>query len=168
MQPAIRNRYNYDRRENSENNALYIDSSKEEENLTKQEFAEEVDINTILRRFNITGQLPENVRMPTYADFSEVYDFHSAANAIAQAKEAFEQMPADVRYRFGNDPAAFLAFCDNPANAEEAAKLGLTDPRPPEARSEASTSPPAPSTASTEGTPPPAAPAGKGDTGGVT
>jgi len=66
MQPAIRNRYNYDRRENSENNALYIDSTKEEENLTKQEFAEEVDINTILRRFNITGQLPENVRMPTY------------------------------------------------------------------------------------------------------
>jgi len=41
MQPAIRNRYNYDRRENSENNALYIDSTKEEENLTKQEFAEE-------------------------------------------------------------------------------------------------------------------------------
>lgn len=92
---------------------------------TKQEFKDESDINVILRRFNITGQLPENVRMPTYADFTGVDDFHSAANAIANANEAFDAMPAEVRRRFANDPADFVAFCSDQKNLAEARKLGL-------------------------------------------
>lgn len=163
----IRSLYNYDRNEVSESTGLTVPDD-EENRMTKQEFAEEVDINTILRRFNITGQLPENVRMPTYGDFTDITDFHSAANAIAEAREAFERMPADVRLRFNNDPADFVAFCDNEQNRAEAERLGLVDPRPapmtiPELR-EAFQAP----TASTGGATVPAAAGEKGDTNSVT
>lgn len=110
---------------------------------TKQEFKDETDINVILRRFSITGQLPDNVRMPTYADFTDVFDFQTAVNAIAEARESFETMPAHVRARFSNDPGAFVAFCSNPANLDEARKLGLVpaSESKPETRAPAATAP---------------------------
>lgn len=123
----IRSAYNYNRDQRSRDTGLSIDP---DEDRAKQEFKEETDINTILRRFNITGQLPQNVRAPVYGDFMEVHDFQTAANAIAAANEAFEEMPAEVRRRFGNDPAAFVDFCSNEANREEAIRLGLVIPEP--------------------------------------
>lgn len=101
-----------------------------EESRAKQSFKEECDINTILKRFKITGQLPENVRMPTYDDFTEVTDFQTAMDAIVAARESFAQMPANVRARFHNDPAEFVDFCSNPDNRPEAARLGLVPPEP--------------------------------------
>ncbi|WNK14298.1 MAG: internal scaffolding protein [Microvirus sp.] len=91
----------------------------------KQSFKEECDINTIVRRFGITGELPVGVRMPSYGDFTGLSDMHTALNAIAQAREAFDAMPADVRRRFDNDPAKFVDFCDDEQNRPEAVRLGL-------------------------------------------
>ena len=45
----------------------------------------------------MTGQLPENVRVPQYVDFEEAFDFHSSMNVIRAAEEAFNAMPAEVR-----------------------------------------------------------------------
>lgn len=125
----VRSAYNYDREAASNASALVSD----EETLTSQEFKEEVDINTLLRRFNVTGQLPQGVRMPTYGDFTGLQDFHEAANAISLAHESFEAMPADVRFRFGNDPGRFVEFCSSESNRAEAIKMGLVpaDPIPP-------------------------------------
>lgn len=96
--------------------------------LTKQSFAEEVDINTIVQRFHITGELPQNVRMPAFEDFTGIFDFHGAMNAIAQARESFDAMPAEVRARFHNNPAEFVDFTTNTKNLAEARKLGLVPP----------------------------------------
>lgn len=96
--------------------------------MAKQSFAEEVDINTIVRRFGISGQLPVGVRMPSYEDFTEVHDFKSAMDAIALAREAFDAMPAHVRERFDNDPAKFVDFTSDDGNLAEARKLGLVPP----------------------------------------
>lgn len=98
------------------------------ERLTKQEFAEECDINTIVRRFGLTGELPQNVRAPQYGDFSDALDYRSALDAVMAANESFMAMPAEVRKRFGNDPAEFVDFCSNPANRDEAIRLGLVVP----------------------------------------
>jgi phage internal scaffolding protein len=97
----------------------------EDVSLAKQSFREESDINTIVKRFRISGELPTGVRMPTYGDFTGVFDFHSAMNAVALANEAFDDMPADIRLRFHNDPQEFVAFCSDEANLDEARKLGL-------------------------------------------
>lgn len=93
--------------------------------LAKQSFAEEVDINTIVRRFGLTGQLPDNVRVPQYGDFSEVTDYHSAMLQVRAAQEAFMELPAHVRSRFHNDPGELVDFVSDEANRAEAEKLGL-------------------------------------------
>nr|AVQ10177.1 minor capsid protein [Gokushovirinae environmental samples] len=94
----------------------------------QQQFAEEADINTIVRRFGLSGQLPTGVRMPSYADFESVYDFKSAMDAVSEAREAFAALPPDLRYKFHNDPQEFVAFCSDDANLEEARKMGLVPP----------------------------------------
>lgn len=118
----LRAQYNYDTDAASNEDALKC----EDLSLTQQHQKEEADINTIVRRFGLTGELPQNVRMPSYGDFTGVGDYQSALHAIREADEAFMAMPADVRSRFNNDPAAFVDFCSDPANLEEAKKLGLT------------------------------------------
>ena len=100
------------------------------EKVTKDSFAEECDINTIVRRFGITGQLPTNVRAPMFGDFTAAMDYQSALDAVMAAQDSFMSMPADVRSRFGNDPGAFVEFCSDGKNFEEAVKLGLAVARP--------------------------------------
>jgi len=100
-----------------------------EPSLAVQSSKDECDINTIVRRFGLTGQLPDNVSAPVYADFHEVYDYHTAMNQIKAAEGAFMSMPADIRSRFRNDPNAFVDFCSDDSNRAEAEKLGLVFPR---------------------------------------
>ena len=95
---------------------------------TAQEFAKEVDINTIAERYRLTGELPENVPQVFQGDFEQVTDFQSAMNLIVAARESFQAMPAEVRSRFDNDAQKFLDFTSDPANFETAAKLGLVRP----------------------------------------
>lgn len=112
-------------RERSLRTALVCDDPS----LTVQSGKDEADINVILKRFGVTGMLPQNVRPPTFADFDDVFDFQSAMNAIIEAEKSFMTMPADVRMRFGNNPAEFVKFCSDEANLDEMRKLGLAVPK---------------------------------------
>lgn len=110
---------------------------------TRQEFKDECDINTIVRRFGVTGQLPTMSRIPQNADFSDALDFREAMNAMVEARESFDVLPSRVRARFHNDPAEFVDFCSaidsegKLVNAAELDKLGLREaPLPPAARLE--------------------------------
>lgn len=122
----LRTEHNYDRDAASDESGLEC----KDESRTQQNFAEEVDINTIVRRFGITGQLPTGIVAPTYASFDEIYDFHTAMNAIAAAGEAFDAMPAQIRAEFNNDPGKFVDFCSDPRNHERMDKMGLLRPKP--------------------------------------
>lgn len=121
----LRTPYNYDTMEASDASALVCDDPS----LAQQHMKEESDINTIVRRFGLTGELPSGVRMPQYGDFTGVTDYHSALNAVIAAQDSFAQLPADIRTRFGNDAAAFVDFCMNEENRAEAEKLGLVVPQ---------------------------------------
>jgi len=122
--PVVRQAYGYDGDAvSAETGLLCLDES-----LTLQSEKDESDINTIVKRFGLTGELPEGVRPPTYGDFTQVFDFQSAQNALVAARESFMEMPADVRYRFKNDPQEFVDFCSNPDNLDEMRKLGLAVP----------------------------------------
>lgn len=124
----IRAPYNYDAEAVSRETALACDP---EESVVQQQFADECDINTIVRRFGLTGELPNQVSMPQSGDFTGVTDFQSAMNMVRQAQEAFMELPADVRYRFANDPQRVIDFLEDAANRDEAVKLGLVT-KPPE------------------------------------
>lgn len=91
----------------------------------QQHFAEEVDINTIVRRFGLTGEIPQGVPHVLQGDFTNVVDFQSAMDMIVQAREAFMEQPAHVRAKFDNDPQKFLDFVSSKENLDEAIKLGL-------------------------------------------
>lgn len=131
--PFLRTPYNYDTNAASDETGIncQVDLATGEEtpSLTKQSFRDECDINTIVQRFGLTGELPTGVRMPTYGDFEDLPDYHQAMNAIRAADEAFYAMPADVRARFNNSPGAFVDFCSKQENHAEAVKLGLALPQ---------------------------------------
>ena len=126
--PFIRSPFNYDTDEASNETGLVWD----DDSLAVQSERDECDINTIVRRFGLTGVLPSGVRQLTYGDFVGVSDYQSALAVIESADESFYAMPADVRARFGNDPAQFVDFCSDPANLSEMRKLGLAVPETPE------------------------------------
>lgn len=90
---------------------------------------EEADINTIVRRFGIGQVVPQNVRAPLVGDFTGLFDFQSAMNAIVEAERSFMAMPADVRKRFGNNPQEFVLFCSDEKNLDEMRKMGLAVPK---------------------------------------
>lgn len=120
--PFIRTPYNYDRSSASDDSGLICP----ELSLAQQQFGEESDINTIVKRFNLTGQLPVGMAVPQYGDFESVVDYHSALNLVIEADRAFMALPAHVRSRFNNDAGLFVDFVSNPENKGEAEKLGLT------------------------------------------
>lgn len=99
---------------------------------TVQSQREEADINVILRRFNVTGQLPTVKMPPMYGDFTGVSDYRSALDLVRAADDSFMSMSPDVRTQFGNNPALFVAFCQNPANREQLKKWGMIVPEPEE------------------------------------
>lgn len=102
-----------------------------EPSLAKQSFKDEVDINTIVKRFGLTGTMPEDVEPPEELDYADVIDFRTAMDVVVRAREEFMRMPADVRTRFGNSPAAFHDFCTAQdgdgklVNLQEMRRLGL-------------------------------------------
>lgn len=132
--------FGYDEKRASQDVAL----SCQDESLTVQSDMEDADINTIVRRFGLTGEMPGNVRLPSYEDYDQVFDFRTAQDALIDARDRFMALPAQVRARFSNDPQAFLEFVVDPANVDEAVALGLavkktdTPPEPPTTPPEAS------------------------------
>lgn len=98
-----------------------------EPSMTQQHFKEDCDINNIIARFTKTGLLPQIDAQFEYADVSDHQTFEESMNLVARTKEAFMELPAYLRKRFDNDPAAMLAFIDDPANTDEAVKLGLIE-----------------------------------------
>lgn len=118
----IRSPYNYDV------DAASVESGvdcSEAEDMTQQQFKEECDINEITRRFGLGAEMPKGIKVPTYGDFTGIESYHDACNAIAEAGESFDSLPALVRDRFRNDPGAFVDFVLDEKNKDEAVRLGL-------------------------------------------
>lgn len=122
----LRAPYGYDGDAVSRETSLVCDDPS----LAVQAERDECDINTIVRRFGLTGDLPVGVRRPSYGDFTGVSDYRSALEMLELANQSFYSMPAEVRSRFDNDPALFVDFCSDPSNLEEMRKLGLAVEQP--------------------------------------
>lgn len=99
--------------------------------MTQQQFAKEADINEIVRRFGLTGQIPDGIGAPQSGDFTGITDFTEAMRQVRNAQEAFDKLPATTRSRFNNDPGLMLAFLHDETNRDEAMKLGMLR-KPPE------------------------------------
>ena len=111
--------------------------------LTEQHHAESCDINVIVARSMLDPESLAPEQPPQYLDLSEYPDFETMQNRVAEAHSLFEDLPAEVRFKFDNKPAELLKFMSDPANANEAIDLGLFKPSEPP-KSETSTSVPKP------------------------
>lgn len=132
------------------------------ESPVQQSMKDETDINVIMAKYRKTGLLEHvNRYQGDYGDFTQAPEsYHDAYNRVLAADEMFLDLPAQIRSEFNNDPGAFLAFAENPANEDRMRELGLLPSKraaeQPPARSEPDTG--TPSAASGQGSPePPAA-----------
>ncbi|WNK14135.1 MAG: internal scaffolding protein [Microvirus sp.] len=98
-----------------------------EDPLTQQQFVEEADINTLVRRFGLDKQpMPVAPFDPShYGDFSNVPDLRTALDLVNDAKNRFMELPPKLRARFHNAPGELWEFVNDPENADEAVRLGL-------------------------------------------
>jgi len=104
---------------------VYLGTVNNKPTMTQQQFANEVNINSIIGRYKTTGVLPEREGRPVFGDFSNLTDFRTAQGIVAEANQAFQALPAVIRRRFNNDPAEFISFVEDEDNRKEAEKLGL-------------------------------------------
>lgn len=123
----LRSRYNYDRAGESAAFGFLNDQPS----LTQQSQKDDADINVIMRRYASVGAVTVNQKPPPLSsDFAETFDFRTAMDTIRAAQLSFAALDADVRFRFRNDPARFIEFCENPDNLPELRKMGLAPPEP--------------------------------------
>lgn len=147
--PFVRSAYNYDmNKAGDEDSIMCMDPSR-----TQQHFRDEVDINTLVERFKLTGEMPQLEQLPSFQDFQGIFDYQTAMNAVVAARETFQSLPAKLRARFHNQPQEFIEFFDDPENRPEAEKLGLVDKPAPKPAESSSTDPDKPKPA-TEVKPP--------------
>jgi len=107
------------------------------ESKTVQSDSLDADINTIVRRFGITGSMPDDIDMSRFVDLTGVpVDFRTAVEYVRAGSTEFMRMPAEVRSKFDNDPQKFMDFVHavdkdgKPANRAELQKLGVVGPDP--------------------------------------
>jgi phage internal scaffolding protein len=93
--------------------------------LTEQSHKQATDINYILRDYAKTGLMKHVKNHEGVYDDVSVSDFQDAMFKVKKAQNMFDELPSNIRKRFGNDPAEFLGFVQNPNNVEEMNKLGI-------------------------------------------
>lgn len=106
------------------------------ERVTKQSFANDADINTLVKRHlgGAPGRTLHNIgdprasRQPKFFDMPSA-SFHEMLNSVTDVQAKFASLSAKTRARFGNSPYQLLRFVENPENLQEAVKLGfVADP----------------------------------------
>lgn len=102
------------------------------ETRTQQQFQDQTDINKIMEQYVKTGTLTHirNATEGVYADLSNLPSYEEAMRTIIAADDAFKDIPAPVRQRFGNDPQQLMDFLNEPKNHDEAIELGLMTKQP--------------------------------------
>lgn len=109
-----------------------VDFTCANDGMTRQEFADECDINVILQTYEKTGVLTHVARgAPQYLDVSNVPDLAGAMAYMFDAEAAFMSLPAMVRKEFDNDPLKFVDFAVDPANIARMREWGLAAPEKP-------------------------------------
>ena len=105
---------------------LRVPFTTEGESLTEQQFAEESQILNKIRKYDSQGFFDSINRNPgQYNDFTQVRDLADAIDQIEQARDAFQEIPSDIRKRFNNSPSEFFDFASKEDNYNELVKLGL-------------------------------------------
>lgn len=98
----------------------------ENEDMARQEYAQEADINYMLSRFGVTPRRGD----PTYGETDDTVDLQNAIHSVREARAGYYNLPKEIREKFPN-MESMLAAIENGSfviKNEEAPK----DPETPE------------------------------------
>lgn len=112
--------------------------------MTRQEFRDECDINTIMARYDsyLADPMASLHTEPRYVDLVNTPStLMEAMAALKEGEDAFMRLPAIVRKEFDNDPIRFVDFACDPVNIDRMREWGLAPPAPPPAAPAANGSP---------------------------
>lgn len=116
--------YGYDTNAAGDESALKC----QDKSLAQQHLKDECDINVLVKRFVVTGEIPQMLMPPMQGDFTNAPTMQEALNLMVEANRAFMQHPAEVRARFENDPAKFVEFCSDEKNRDQLRQWGMWSP----------------------------------------
>lgn len=122
--PFVRSPYNYDMNKAGDESGLRC----QDKSLTQQHLADECNINILVERFVVSGEMPQLKVPPLQGDFTEAPTYQEALNLMLEANQSFMQLPAKIRSRFDNDAGQFVAFCSDEGNRDEIRRMGLWSP----------------------------------------
>lgn len=98
---------------------------------TQQQFLEESDINVIVAKYgNMEGFVDPSIprkSKPMFGDFASLGDYQEHMNSVLKVKEIFDDLPANIRVQFDNDPAIFAQFASDEQNVSKLVELGVID-----------------------------------------
>lgn len=94
---------------------------------TEQHHKDNVDLNVIAQRMGVQdfSRLPLATDPRHYGTVPEGLDLRAVLDEANRVQQNFEQLPAKIKDRFHNDPAALWRFLQDDTNDEEAVRLGL-------------------------------------------
>ncbi|AXL15535.1 internal scaffolding protein [Microviridae sp.] len=92
------------------------------ESMARQDQAEMVDINNIYRKTQAGQMSLVASTPPTFGDFSDVGTYDQILESISSAKEAFQNLPAEVRKEYNNDPAVYYEKVTTKLSSDAEAK----------------------------------------------
>lgn len=98
--------------------------------MTKQDDRNRTDLNSVMRRYMQTGELPVNGPV-SYGDFTKVDSLLDAMIQVDQAEKSFAELPAKVRDLCENDPVKFLAMVETDDGRQALNEAGLEPARDP-------------------------------------
>lgn len=102
---------------------------KFEKTLTQQQFKDEQNINNIMKKYGAAAFSSQTQYLKQgFADFSKPVDFLQAKTLILQAENHFNELPAEIRKEFNNNPVNLVNFVQDEKNRDRAIELGLLDP----------------------------------------
>lgn len=101
------------------------------DSMTREAFADELDINKIVERYARGGQLPLTTADARYGDVSEVNDYKSALDFVFAAKDQLRDLPVAARKQLSSDPEAYWSRLDAAVDREGLVDLGLLEALPP-------------------------------------
>lgn len=94
---------------------------------TEQSHKDTCNINKIIRKYDKTGLIRHVSTIEAKFGSLSGDDFKTMVDRVMEARRMFNELPANVRKRFENDPGKLLEFMEDGANRQEAIDLGLID-----------------------------------------
>lgn len=98
------------------------------ESMTQQQFAQECDINYIVKRAQRTGTIPVIPMQEMVFGTLDEETFKQRMDKMSEIKSYFECLPSDIRLHYQNSVNEFIAAMNTDEGLEEGRKLGIIVP----------------------------------------